>query len=144
MVKQSPHRQQILVNQRESSPYDIFSTVEIALPKEIEDVKSSLASAACNDYNAFIAFNPQRDHMATLTIRNIDDDLKSSLRVQAARHGQSMEEELRNILREALARPSSSTGLGQRLVERFKTFTIDLPMPPRSLPRTPPNWEDLA
>ncbi len=82
--------------------------------------------------------------MATLTIRNLDDDLKSSLRVQAARHGQSMEEEVRSILRQALAKPSSSTGLGQRLVERFKAVTVDLPVPPRRLPRTPHNWEDLT
>lgn len=82
--------------------------------------------------------------MATLTIRNLDNDLKSSLRVQAARHGQSMEEEVRSILRQALAKPSSSTGLGQRLVERFKAVTVDLPVPPRRLPRTPHNWEDLT
>ena len=82
--------------------------------------------------------------MATLTIRNLDNDLKSSLRVQAARHGQSMEEEVHNILREALAKPSSSRGLGQRLVERFKAAAVDLPVPPMRLPRTPPDWEDLA
>jgi len=44
----------------------------------------------------------------------------------------------------ALAKPSSSTGLGQRLVERFKAVTVDLPVPPRRLPRTPHNWEDLT
>jgi hypothetical protein len=30
--------------------------------------------------------------MATMTIRNLDDDLKARLRLRAARHGQSMEE----------------------------------------------------
>jgi plasmid stability protein len=40
--------------------------------------------------------------MATLTIRNIDPMLKERLRVRAARHGRSMEAELRNILRDAL------------------------------------------
>jgi antitoxin FitA len=49
--------------------------------------------------------------MATLTIRNIDEDLKTSLRVQAARHGQSMEEEVRCILRQAIENP---TGLWPR------------------------------
>lgn len=41
--------------------------------------------------------------MATMTIRNLDDDLKARLRMRAARHGQTMEEEARSILRAALA-----------------------------------------
>ena len=36
--------------------------------------------------------------MATLTIRNLDDDLKALLRLRAARHGRSMGEEARRIL----------------------------------------------
>jgi plasmid stability protein len=40
--------------------------------------------------------------MATLTIRNVDPELKEELRVRAARHGRSMEAELRHILKEAL------------------------------------------
>ena len=40
--------------------------------------------------------------MATLTIRNIDAAVKERLRVRAARHGQSMEAELRSILSAAL------------------------------------------
>jgi antitoxin FitA len=40
--------------------------------------------------------------MATLTIRNVDPELREKLRVRAARHGQSMEAELRQILRETL------------------------------------------
>lgn len=39
--------------------------------------------------------------MASITIRNIEDDLKERLRVRAARHGHSMEEEARIILRRA-------------------------------------------
>lgn len=41
--------------------------------------------------------------MATMTIRNIDDSLKKRLRLQAAAHGRSMEEEARDILRAALS-----------------------------------------
>ncbi len=41
--------------------------------------------------------------MASMTIRNIDDQLKARLRVQAARHGRSMEDEARDILRTALS-----------------------------------------
>ena len=40
--------------------------------------------------------------MATLTIRDLDDSLKLSLRMRAARHSRSMEEEARQILRHAL------------------------------------------
>lgn len=36
--------------------------------------------------------------MATLTIRDFDDDLKAALRVRAAQHGRSMESEVREIL----------------------------------------------
>ena len=41
--------------------------------------------------------------MPTLTICNVDTVVKEQLRVRAARHGQSMEAELRQILKEALA-----------------------------------------
>ncbi len=37
--------------------------------------------------------------MASITIRNLDDDIKHRLRVRAAEHGRSMEEEARDILR---------------------------------------------
>jgi plasmid stability protein len=40
--------------------------------------------------------------MTTLTIRNVDPALREELRVRAARHGRSMEAELRHILKEAL------------------------------------------
>lgn len=43
--------------------------------------------------------------MASVTIRNLEDDLKVRLRLRAALHGRSMEEELRVILRAELARP---------------------------------------
>lgn len=40
--------------------------------------------------------------MASITIRNIDDELKERLRVRAAHNGHSMEEEARIILRRAI------------------------------------------
>lgn len=40
--------------------------------------------------------------MATLTIRNLEDDVKARLRVRAATHGHSMEEEVRVILKRAV------------------------------------------
>lgn len=56
--------------------------------------------------------------MSTLTVRNLDDDLKARLRVRAAQHGRSMEAEVREILREALAERRSHD-LGTRIHGRF-------------------------
>ena len=41
--------------------------------------------------------------MASLTVRQLDEKLKTLLRLRAARHGRSMEDEVRVILREAAA-----------------------------------------
>jgi len=41
--------------------------------------------------------------MASITIRQLDDELKQRLRLRAARHGRSMEDEARTILRQAAA-----------------------------------------
>lgn len=79
-----------------------------------------------------------------LTIRNLDDALKHRLRVRAAHHGHSMEEEARAILRAALVEPTSSTGLGSRLHARVSALCGggDLPIPARSPPREPPLFEE--
>lgn len=79
--------------------------------------------------------------MATLTIRNLDDDVKASLRVRAARHGRSMEEEARQLLRQVLLQPSA--GLGSRVARRFAAAGgVELPPVRRSAPRTAPASED--
>ena len=80
--------------------------------------------------------------MAMLTVRNLDDDLKHRLRVQAARHGCSMEEEVRRILRNALGAGEQEFGLGTRLHARVMELTggVELELPARSVPRTPPDF----
>jgi plasmid stability protein len=68
--------------------------------------------------------------MATLTIRDVDDELKTALRVRAAEHGRSMEAEVREILRDVLTRPSSGVGMGTRIRRRFsggEDAEIELP-----------------
>ncbi len=40
--------------------------------------------------------------MASITIRNLEEPLKARLRIRAATHGRSMEEEARDILRNVL------------------------------------------
>lgn len=57
--------------------------------------------------------------MASLTIRGLDDETKARLRVRAARHGRSMESEVRAILHDALAPPAGTGGLGTRIHARF-------------------------
>ncbi|HEV7254392.1 MAG TPA: Arc family DNA-binding protein [Mesorhizobium sp.] len=44
--------------------------------------------------------------MASLTIRNLNEDTKQKLRIRAAAHGRSMEEEARQIIGEAVSRPA--------------------------------------
>nr|WP_294549581.1 Arc family DNA-binding protein [uncultured Rhodopila sp.] len=59
--------------------------------------------------------------MAQLLVRNLEDGVKARLRVLAAEHGRSMEEEVRAILRDAVARPAEPIGgLGTELAALFK------------------------
>ncbi len=75
--------------------------------------------------------------MATLTIRGLDDELRARLRVRAAERGRSMEAEVREILRDALTKPSGRDPLGSRIRQRFATLGgIELDLPARTdLPR---------
>ena len=52
--------------------------------------------------------------MATLTIRQLDEKTKTRLRVRAAHHGRSMEEEAREILRSALSSVPPTKGIWRR------------------------------
>jgi plasmid stability protein len=83
--------------------------------------------------------------VATITIRNLDDDLKARLRLQAARHGRSMEEEARVILRQAVTPPPpldvSAGGLGSRIHAHFADLGgVELELPPRESVREPPSF----
>lgn len=79
--------------------------------------------------------------MASITIRNLDDDIKRRLRVRAAGHGRSMEEEARAILREAVAARPLPGDLGAAIHRRFAaTGGVDLDLPPRGPGRTPPDF----
>ena len=71
--------------------------------------------------------------MATLTIRKIDDGIKKKLRMQAALHDRSMEEEARTILTTALVSEDPKGGLGNRIHDLFhKNGGIDLELPART------------
>jgi plasmid stability protein len=78
--------------------------------------------------------------VATLTIRNLEDPLKSRLRLRAAARNRSMEEEARQILRAALQEPSPPTlDLGARIHARFAALgDVRLPVEPREAVRQAP------
>jgi plasmid stability protein len=72
--------------------------------------------------------------MATITIRNLDDQVKRELQVRAALNGRSMEAEARETLSGVLTNSPSKLeeGLGTRLKRRFSAAGgVDLEIPPR-------------
>ena len=83
--------------------------------------------------------------MTSLTIRNVDDATKQRLRMRAARHGVSMEEEVRRILKEALRPAEAPSGLGKRLRDRFAGLTAEeFVVPRRHAPRGDRDTTDFA
>ncbi|KXK34967.1 MULTISPECIES: FitA-like ribbon-helix-helix domain-containing protein [Nitrosomonas] len=77
--------------------------------------------------------------MATMTIRNIDEQLKARLRVRAAMHGRSMEDEVQDILRTALsAEPVQTVSLVEVIRSRIEPLGgIKLNLPEREAIRDP-------
>jgi plasmid stability protein len=77
--------------------------------------------------------------MASMTIRNIDDQLKARLRVRAAKHGHSMEDEARDILRAALStQPSRARTLVDAIRARIEPLGgVELNIGPREPIREP-------
>ena len=79
--------------------------------------------------------------MSSLTVRNLDESVKNSLRVRAARHGRSMEEEVRQILQNIVApEQAGQVSFAERVNSRFAGLQVDsLPIPARQLARKPPD-----
>ncbi|MDA0251508.1 MAG: toxin-antitoxin system [Actinomycetota bacterium] len=68
--------------------------------------------------------------MAQILIRQLEDDTKAKLQRLASQHGRSTEEEVREILRNAVRNVDSPPGrLGSRIAARFKGagLTADIP-----------------
>ena len=81
--------------------------------------------------------------MASITVRNLDDDLKRRLRIRATengRSGRSMEQEARDILRSALEQePSANGDLAGAIRPRYAPLGgVELDFPPREPLREPP------
>ncbi len=71
--------------------------------------------------------------MATLVIRDLDDDVKARLRIQAAEHGRSMEAEARAILAGAVSSRRPPRQLGSHVRHRFEQLRgVELDIPARS------------
>jgi plasmid stability protein len=82
--------------------------------------------------------------MAQVIVRNLDEAVKRRLKRRAARNGHSMEEEIRDILRNALKderRPER--GLGSAIAARFKGIGLEEDIPElRGFPIKPADFDE--
>lgn len=80
--------------------------------------------------------------MASITIRNLDEAVKQRLRMRASEHGRSMEEEVREILRSAVAEPQPPRDLARAIRARVAAFGgVELELPAREPIREPPGLD---
>lgn len=80
--------------------------------------------------------------MASITVRGLDDAVKAKLRIRAAHHGWSMEEEVRAILRKALAeKDNRAANLATAIRRRFGPLGgVDLPPREQETVPAPPDF----
>lgn len=81
--------------------------------------------------------------MSSITIRNLDESIKTSLRLRAARHGWSMEQEVRTILQQTVApEPAVSMSFAERIQQRFAGLHAEeITIPARQKVRPPPDLD---
>lgn len=65
--------------------------------------------------------------MASIIIRNLEEDVKARLKLRAAGRGVSMEEEARDILRQAVGAADPRADLGAAIAARFAGLNVTLP-----------------
>lgn len=84
--------------------------------------------------------------MASITIRNLDEEVKRRLRRQAAEHGHSLEAEARKLLRQGTGLPSAPpVQTAGNLYDDIRALVeplggIDLEIPPRTRLRGLPDF----
>lgn len=79
--------------------------------------------------------------MASITIRHLDNDVKSRRPVRSSANDRSMEEEARVILSEAVGREAQPENLASFIHDCFAPFgEVDLELPPREPMREPPDF----
>lgn len=81
--------------------------------------------------------------MAQFVVRNLENSVKERLQRRARRHGRSMEEEVRDILRNAVReKQTSATGLGTEIAALFSADGLDSDIAEfRGYSMTPPDFE---
>jgi antitoxin FitA len=80
--------------------------------------------------------------MASITIRSLDDEVKHRLRLRAAEHGRSMEEEAREILRQVVGQAKPTHDLAAAIRARVAPLGgVDLDIPQREAMREPPTFD---
>lgn len=80
--------------------------------------------------------------MPSITIRNLDETTKRRLRVRAASHDRSMEDEARDILRSTLNAGPPAANLADRIQARFGSLNgFDLELTPREPMRAAPELD---
>jgi antitoxin FitA len=67
--------------------------------------------------------------MAQLVVRNLEESVKTRLQRRAAHNGRSMEEEVRDILRNAVNESDNSVGLGTKIAALFRGKGLDFEVP---------------
>ncbi len=68
--------------------------------------------------------------MAQFVIRQLEEEVKAHLQRRAERHGRSMEEEVREILRDVVKEESKhAPSLGSRIAARFRKAGLKAPLP---------------
>lgn len=81
--------------------------------------------------------------MAQLIVRNLEEDVKQRLQRRAARHGRSMEDEVRDILRAAVKDDDRRTvGLGSEIAALFAGIGLESDIPElRGFTIEPPSFD---
>ena len=91
-----------------------------------------------------VADSPKEANTASLTIGHLDDATLERPRIRAARHGTSLEEEIRAILKEASKADVQSQNLAASIRARLAPLGgVELPLPAREPIRKPTFSGDL-
>jgi len=82
--------------------------------------------------------------MAQLVVRNIENSVKARLQRRAKRHGRSMEEEVRDILRSAAHEEEKvpEYGLGTEIAKIFAKHGLQKPIPKLRIEIKPPKFDE--
>jgi len=97
----------------------------------VEAIDEGMAVMRAGRGDIMISSSGKETIMAQFTVRNIEDDVKARLKRRAARHGHSMEAEVRQILRNAVKDDvaRAGPGLGSRIAARFARVGLAEPLP---------------